>query len=420
MPTLFRDQDVPPCFIDIHILQSVPVSALNRDDLNAVKTVDYGGVRRTRVSSQAWKRAMREDFQKAVGSFAVRTRRLCDWTTRHLVEEYGWPEKLALKAGAHLVDATGVAYEVAQVKPEKGTKKEPVPNDLTTNGHLYLAEEAIEALIAHVLDKRDALENKAAKDIKSNSAKDNKATHTCLDAPLVQEIMREGNPVIQVFGRMLAEIDRAGVDGALQVAHAFTTHRTDLQVDYFTAVDDVTDKWEDETGSGHLGEAEFSAGTFYRFATLDLRELLKNMGKTYTDKEGRKVARSAVNAFIRSLPQAKKNSTAPHTIPDFVHLAVRSDRPLSFAAAFETPVRATAAGGHGVKSRETLIEYAQAATTMLGKDRIMASAWTDVRIGSYSEDQRKEITAVLGNCEADFDALADQVVEAAFAARENA
>ena len=45
--------------LELHIIQSVPVSCLNRDDLNSPKTAVFGGVQRARVSSQSWKRAIR-------------------------------------------------------------------------------------------------------------------------------------------------------------------------------------------------------------------------------------------------------------------------------------------------------------------------------------------------------------------------
>src|SRR5271157_5173163 len=50
--------------LELHILQSVPVSCLNRDDLNSPKTAIFGGVQRARVSSQSWKSAIREDAKE--------------------------------------------------------------------------------------------------------------------------------------------------------------------------------------------------------------------------------------------------------------------------------------------------------------------------------------------------------------------
>ncbi|MFE1100627.1 type I-E CRISPR-associated protein Cas7/Cse4/CasC [Nocardiopsis alba] len=388
-------------YVDVHILQSVPVSALNRDDLNAVKTVDYGGVRRTRVSSQSWKRALREAFQQEIGQFATRTRRIGKAVADVLQEKHGWDGKDARRGGAHIVAASGIKFEVVKEPDHEGY-------EVTTNGLVYLPSESIEELADLAAENRDKIKKK-----KIAKASDTSGIPT----GDVHEIIRRGNAVIHTFGRMLAEVDEAGVDGAAQVAHAFTTHRSDLQVDYFTAVDDLTSEWG-ETGSGHLNEAEFSAGTFYRFATLDLRALVTNMG-LITDvgkvrasenprehfQDARNIVGSFLSSFIRSLPQAKKNSTAPHTAPDLVHLSVRRDRPLSFAAAFETPVRHAQGGGYGAASREQLVEYAKTATALMGSDRVLTAQWAGT--GQDVEG--------LGPRAGSFDALVEAGVEAAFA-----
>src|SRR5580693_8792661 len=49
--------------IELHILQSFPVSCLNRDDVGSPKTAVFGGVTRARLSSQSLKRAIREYAQ---------------------------------------------------------------------------------------------------------------------------------------------------------------------------------------------------------------------------------------------------------------------------------------------------------------------------------------------------------------------
>ena len=53
--------------IELHIIQSFPVTCLNRDDLGSPKSATFGGVERARVSSQCWKRAIRiqaKDMEK--------------------------------------------------------------------------------------------------------------------------------------------------------------------------------------------------------------------------------------------------------------------------------------------------------------------------------------------------------------------
>ena len=60
--------------IEFHILQSFPVSCLNRDDVGAPKSAIIGGVERARVSSQCWKRAVRLALQAQGVKIADRTK----------------------------------------------------------------------------------------------------------------------------------------------------------------------------------------------------------------------------------------------------------------------------------------------------------------------------------------------------------
>ena len=54
--------DTKRLYVDLHVLQTVPPSCVNRDDTGSPKTAVYGGAIRARVSSQAWKHAMRVMF----------------------------------------------------------------------------------------------------------------------------------------------------------------------------------------------------------------------------------------------------------------------------------------------------------------------------------------------------------------------
>ncbi|WP_326812250.1 type I-E CRISPR-associated protein Cas7/Cse4/CasC [Streptomyces scopuliridis] len=354
----------PARFIDVHILHCVPYANLNRDDTNAVKTVQYGNVMRTRVSSQCWKRATREEFQHRIGQAALRTRRIGERVAREL-EGRGWPAGLALRAGGHIAAGSSIKFELAK---DKKDTKQIVPNQVLTNAMVYVPEPAVTDLAELAEEHREVLE--AAKDIKKPSDK------SALPQDLIEAILRTRNGVINLFGRMLAEVDNAGVDGAVQVAHALTTHATDVELDYFSAVDDITAAWQDSTGSGHMGHTEYSSGTFYRYATVDLRDLTLNIGDD--PKAAHELTTAFLAAFIESLPQAKKNSTAPHTPPSLVHLAVRTDRPLSYAGAFEQPVRAGTEGGFTSPSANHLARYARAVNTMLGTNRILTAGWTSL------------------------------------------
>jgi CRISPR system Cascade subunit CasC len=62
--------------IEIHAIQNHSPANLNRDDLGAPKTCYFGGVQRSRISSQSIKRSIRisREFEQLLGG--VRTRQL--------------------------------------------------------------------------------------------------------------------------------------------------------------------------------------------------------------------------------------------------------------------------------------------------------------------------------------------------------
>ncbi|MFJ8143327.1 type I-E CRISPR-associated protein Cas7/Cse4/CasC [Streptomyces sp. NPDC096013] len=316
-------------FLDLSAIQSVPAANLNRDDLGSPKTVRYGNTPRIRVSSQSWKRVIRQGVEEDLGEKAARTR-LVPVKVRQALERDGWPVDLAAFAGAQVAVSAG--------KKGIGTEKEGHTSVL-----LFLPESGLEELVAVCVEHREQLEQNL----------DKKKPGQILPADRIEEILKRRTTSISLLGRMLAELPGANVDGAAQVAHAFTTHAAEPQRDYFTAVDD----WlgEADTGSGHLDTSEFSAGVFYRYATVNITDLLKNLDGD--DKSARTVLGSFAEHFLLSLPQAKKNSTAPHTVPDLAYLAVRTQRPLSLAAAFETPVKHSD-GGFGQSSRKALADHA--------------------------------------------------------------
>lgn len=57
--------------IELHILQSFPVSCLNRDDVGSPKTAVFGGVNRARLSSQSLKRAIEPVSERRTGLGSV-------------------------------------------------------------------------------------------------------------------------------------------------------------------------------------------------------------------------------------------------------------------------------------------------------------------------------------------------------------
>src|SRR5699024_12836050 len=83
-----------PTYLDIHALQTLPYSNVNRDDLGLPKVLEYGGAERTRVSSQSWKRAVRHQVEARLADPAVRTRRIISAVAERLTAQ-AWTSELA-------------------------------------------------------------------------------------------------------------------------------------------------------------------------------------------------------------------------------------------------------------------------------------------------------------------------------------
>ena len=162
------------------------------------------------------------------------------------------------------------------------------------------------------------------------------------------------NPAVDValFGRMVADDPSLNFDAAAQVAHAISTHAVQNEYDYFTAVDDCSPA--DYAGAGHLGTVEYNSATLYRYATVNVTELEKNLGERTPE-----AVRAFAEAFIRSMPKGKINTFANNVLPDAVYVTVRHDQPINLVGAFEMPVRA-GQGGYVKPSVPALTRHAQA------------------------------------------------------------
>src|SRR4051812_3798296 len=100
--------------IEFHILQNLAPSNINRDDLGSPKEAMFGGYRRARVSSQSWKRAVREAFAKddllPDDQRSDRTKRLMIELQEQLVEA-GKPEDVSLQVARALLQGLGLAQD---------------------------------------------------------------------------------------------------------------------------------------------------------------------------------------------------------------------------------------------------------------------------------------------------------------------
>ena len=342
-------------FIELHILQNFAPSNLNRDDTGNPKDTEFGGVRRARISSQCIKRAIRNEPVFAVKTEVERADRT-KWITRLVVKpliEAGKAEDQAWAAAEAFANALGI-----------GTEKDKKTEKPKTKVLLYLSKAEIESIAHKLLAQWDDL---------MAGLKNGKSP--LLDG-MVKDFVkplkdRTSAPDIALFGRMLAEKPELNIDAACQVAHAISTHRVSMDMDYFTAVDDLTT--DDETGAGMIGVTSFNSACFYRYARIDWNLLVKNLGG---DAD---LAKKTVEAFLlaalRAVPTGKQNSFAAQNPPDFVLGVVRGDgESWSLANAFEKPVKAGREGGYLGGSIEAIDRYWGRLSQVYGADGLEPSA----------------------------------------------
>lgn len=336
--------------VDIHILQTVPPSNLNRDDTGSPKTAIYGGVRRARVSSQAWKRATRTDFETDLDrqDLGVRTRRVIELLAEEITALRPDLEARAEDLATDVFKAVGIPTKA----PKKGEPGEA--------GYLvFLSRNQLEALARAAVEAAET--DDVAKALK--------------DANVKALADRQHSVDIALFGRMVANDSNLNVDAAAQVAHAISVHPVETEFDYFTAVDDVVAS-ADESGAGMIGTVEFNSATLYRYATVDVNRLQDNLGEATAT---RRAVEAFVRSFVRSMPTGKQNSFANRTLPEAVVVMVRDRQSINLVGAFEDPVRETEQVGRVKQACDALRDEALEIQRAYGEKPV--ASWI-TRVGS--------------------------------------
>lgn len=350
--------------LELHVLQNIAPANLNRDDTGSPKDAIFGGYRRARVSSQAWKRAIRNSFDQDCllpkDQLAIRTKRAVDGIATRLVD---------MKKDHSLETATRIAVSLLEglgLKTDPDKAGEELTQYLLYLGtaeldHLAeLADEHWEQLAAAV-EKTKGATGRSKKDAKADVPEEvKKATLAILDGGKAADLA--------LFGRMLADLPGKNIDGAAQVAHVISTHAVEFEFDFYTAVDDLNT--EEETGAGMMGTVEYNSATFYRYTNVDISQLSKNLNGDQDLIDS--TIRAYAEAFLTALPTGKQNSFAAQNPPSFAVAIVRDKGRWSLANAFVEPV-ATRKGDLVAMSIASLTDYWGRLSGMYGAEGIHAT-----------------------------------------------
>lgn len=293
--------------IEFHILQSFPVTCLNRDDVGAPKTAIVGGVTRARVSSQCWKRQVRLAMHELGVKLGMRTKKTEEIFIRACQE-----------AGAREEQAAACGKKIAT---------------LLSDDTLLFISDSEAAAFADYANEQGFDDSKIKDKELAKVAK--KALNPAVDAL-----------DIALFGRMVAKAADMNVEAAASFSHAISTHKVSNEVEFFTALDDL----QDEPGSAHMGSLEFNSATYYRYISLDLGQLAQTMGT----EDLRKAIAAFTQALFIAVPNARQTTQSGASPWEFARVLVRKGQRLQVP--FETPVKARD-GGYLQPSIDVLKSY---------------------------------------------------------------
>lgn len=367
-------------YVDIHVLQAYPFSNLNRDRHNAPKSLKLGGVPRLRVSSQSLKRTVRIGQNES-----IRTSQFPQYLAQHLLGlNSGWTPHGAHLAGLLAALRYTPAFEKAEYRQQDRTfighatrdsladylttNQAPIESQASTKTDTIEKAFAIGAYLDVARDKDwNSDLNKLVTGLKflnyTDKGSDEKAkTDKAFQAEIAAIIGARGRYAdreVALYGRFVAEskntVGTVKMDSALRVAHAFTTHRAVAEEDFWVLADDLMQDSNDP-GASNLGDDLFGAGVFYRYATIDVGQLVENLEGDETLAET--VISDFLALFDAATPSGKQTQTAALTTPSLTHVQVRSDMPMSGSNAFEKAVDAPEDGtGYIVNSAKALDEF---------------------------------------------------------------
>lgn len=321
-------------FIQIHWLAAYPAALLNRDDAGMAKRLPFGGAVRGRISSQCLKRRWRlagADSLEEAGANpwalrnigldnSVRTKRVVEQLVRPRLDEQS-------AASPDVLDAL-CARLIEVVYGEKA-------GDAAKRQALLLGEAEVDYLVDKALAASEAPDPKTAVKALDESLKNEKKN--------IKALVGGGGLEAALFGRMVTSDPAANTDAAVHVAHAFTVHALERELDFMTAVDDLKRRGEgDDSGAAGIFDMELASGLYYGYVVIDVSLLVANLSG---DSEvAGKVVEHLVHLIAEVSPGAKKGSTAPYSWALWMMAELGDRQPRTLANAFHRPLEESAAG----------------------------------------------------------------------------
>jgi CRISPR system Cascade subunit CasC len=375
--------------IEFHALHYLPYSNVNREESGAPKTLMLGDALRGRWSSQSMKRRIREGLgeeDRPGAGIGRRTRMLPEDAIADLLAA-------GLDGGDAAVIRRKVEYVFAALKmpteTTKGDEGDPsAPVTTRTKEALLVPANARDLVYAALSEHWAGLPAEAAEEASKTKGRKGRAPKKAVAAAeettpaeegaaeaaagpagrariepalaaRLKDILTDGALLdVALFGRFLASMPGAIVDGAVYAADAFTTHPITFEFDFWTAVEEP-DRARGNggaRGAALLGTNAFLNGVFYRYAIVDLDALRQNLPDAPA-AEVQAVLAGFAREFLNLRPRGMAHPKAPFTQTSLALSVVTDGIPVNLADAFVQPVPPEAPEGLIVASAQRLAEF---------------------------------------------------------------
>lgn len=337
---------------EIHMLKNYPPVNLNRDESGAPKSCMFGGTTRGRVSSQCLKRSWRTSplLTQAIGTehLGIRTRKLPQLVAEKLTE---------MGVSQEYIDA--VFPKLSGFGNKDGTENK---DGNYTAQIIFYAPDDIQAVAQSIYEAlKDCQSLKEVKGLKPKELQE--AVKGAENRPITLDMA--------LFGRMVTSNAFRDVEAAMQVAHAISTNKLNMESDYFTAMDDLlTGDTVEEKGSAMIGDTDYNSACYYSYASLDTDILMANLKDT---PDAAQIVKIAIPALIRTMaltnPSGKQNSFAGNVLPSAILIECKEEKvPVSMVNAFVRPIKPEAANDYDLVkgSIEALVRQVDSTQSSFG------------------------------------------------------
>lgn len=385
-------------FINVSVIQTVPPANLNRDESGSPKTARFGGTLRQRLSNQSQRHAMR-DWLQDEGVVVGSRSRIWPITVGQLLLKTGLEPFAAFEAT--VATTTHVLnLKPAEASEDKANKADDIRKAVAaawiSNGLSELPDEEMTAEevsnIAEEMAAGERLDNEGeTSDPKSKAKAEAKriaskialafyspqqllamaetayviATETLTDAEIAKVraslLVRLGeqNTVDMAgFGRMMASRPNLTIEAAMHGPVAYGTTVFYPETDYVTAMDDLVG-----VGAAMLTLIEFGSSTFYRYGSINVKQLIANLGEEGYVAAVEEALRYLLESFVYTLPDGKISTFAHQTYPHAVLVTLNKSEANLFNA-FATPVVGSSAKTEAEAATERMVGYAESLVQM--------------------------------------------------------